>query len=117
MQPGHFYSQRPFSLQPELGVQLLLPCCFQTMTTEHHFRSEKICNLCHFPHDTTGTIVNIIADLELQGRLMGMGLFVGTRFQLLRNGNRYSNVPFILAVGETRIAIDYQIAEMILVER
>jgi Fe2+ transport system protein FeoA len=47
---------------------------------------------------------------------MGMGLFVGTRFQLLRSGVTVPTIPFLLAIGETRIALDHDIAETILVE-
>jgi len=63
-----------------------------------------------------GTVVNVLAEPDLQGRLMGMGLFVGTRFRLLRGNGTTRNVPQLLAIGETRIAIDHHIAEMILVE-
>jgi len=86
------------------------------MTLEHSFRSEKIVSLSRFPHGAYGTVVDVIADVELQGRLMGMGLFTGTRFQLLRSGTAVSKIPFLLAVGETRIALDGNIAELILVE-
>jgi len=86
------------------------------MNIEHSFRSEKVTTLCCFPGGLHGTVVDVVADVELQGRLMGMGLFVGTRFQLLRSGMDAANVPFLLAVGETRIALDRKIAEMILVE-
>jgi Fe2+ transport system protein FeoA len=91
------------------------------MTLERGFRSEKISTLSRFPDGLHGTVVDVIADVELQGRLMGMGLFVGTRFQLLRSGQRASgttasSLPFLLAIGETRMAIDREIAEMILVE-
>ena len=86
------------------------------MNVERGFRSDKIDSLSRFPNGLTGTIVDVIADAELQGRLMGMGLFAGTRFQLLRNGTTHSNIPFLLAIGETRIAVDRKIAEMILVE-
>ena len=79
-------------------------------------RSEKNNSLSRFPDGLHGTVVDVVADAELQGRLMGMGLFVGTRFQLLRNGSAASRVPLLLAIGETRIAIDYEIAETILVE-
>jgi len=79
-------------------------------------RSEKIMNLSKFPHDVVGTIVDIVADVELHGRLMGMGLFTGTRFRLLRGCTPGSSIPLVLAVGETRIALDKNIAEMILVE-
>ena len=86
------------------------------MNLERGFRSDKIDSLCRFPDGLHGTVVDITADAELLGRLMGMGLFVGTRFQLLRAGKTDFNVPFLLAIGETRIAVDHKIAEKILVE-
>ena len=86
------------------------------MSIEHGFRSAKIFPLSFFPDGLHGTIVGVVADVDLQGRLMGMGIFAGTRFQLLRRGSIASNIPFLLAVDETRIAIDHKIAEMILVE-
>jgi len=72
--------------------------------------------LSRFPNGLHGTVVDVMADAELQGRLMGMGLFVGTRFQLLRSGATTPQIPFLIAVGETRIAFDHEIAETILVE-
>jgi len=86
------------------------------MTLERSFRSDKISSLSRFPDGLHGTIVEVIADAELQGRLMGMGLFVGTRFQLLRKSTIASHIPLLLAIGETRMAVDHKIAEMILVE-
>jgi len=86
------------------------------MNLERSFRSKKIGSLSRFPNGLHGTVVDITADAELHGRLMGMGLFVGTRFQLLRSGSATQKIPFLLAVGETRIAFDHVIAEMILVE-
>ena len=86
------------------------------MSTERRFRSEKIDSLSRFPSGLRGTVVDVIADVELQGRLMGLGLLAGTRFQLLRSGTTDTNIPFLLAIGETRIALDHNIAETILVE-
>ena len=86
------------------------------MNLERGFRSEKISSLSRFPDGSHGTVVEITADAELHGRLMGMGLFVGTRFQLLRKGQAAHKIPCLLAVAETRIAVDHEIAEMILVE-
>ena len=83
---------------------------------EKSFRSEQVCSLDRFCDGRHGTIVDLTTDTELQGRLMGMGLFIGTRFQLLRSGTMTSRIPFQLAIGETRIAIDYEIADKILVE-
>ena len=78
-------------------------------------RSDRIVFLHRFPGGSHGTVIDVLADAELQGRLMGMGLFVGTQFQLLRSGTIDSNIPFLLAIGETRIALDHHIAAMILV--
>lgn len=86
------------------------------MDIERSFRSGNVGSLSRFPGGQHGTIVDVTADAELQGRLMGMGIFVGIRFQLLRSGTTVSNIPFLLAIGETRIAVDKNIAEMILVE-
>ena len=85
------------------------------MSIEHNDHSEGIISLSRFPGGLHGIVADITADVELQGRLMGLGLLVGTRFQLLRSGTD-QNVPFLLAVGETRIAFGNEIAEMILVE-
>ena len=87
-----------------------------TQNVERGFRSEQIGFLSQFPNGLHGTVVDVIADAELQGCLMGMGLFVGTRFQLLRSGGETQNIPFVLAIGETRIALGREIANMILVE-
>ncbi|MDR3234642.1 MAG: ferrous iron transport protein A [Planctomycetaceae bacterium] len=86
-----------------------------TSSREYGFRSDKVFFLHTFSCGSYGTIVEITAEPELQGRLMGMGLFVGTRFQLLQGG-RQSRLPLILAVGDTRIAIGPEIAKTLLVE-
>ena len=86
------------------------------MDIERSFCSKHICTLSRFSDGWHGTVVDVVADVELRGKLMGMGLFVGTRFKLLRGGASTSNIPFLLAIGETRIAFDHKIAEMILVE-
>ncbi|MDR0329002.1 MAG: ferrous iron transport protein A [Planctomycetaceae bacterium] len=90
------------------------------MNIERSFGSEKIASLSRFPEGLHGTIVDVVAEPELHGRLMGMGLFVGTRFQLLRGGGdrgtTVGSLPFLLAIGETRVAMGREIAETILVE-
>ena len=83
---------------------------------EQGFPPKSANSLSRFPDGLHGTVVDVTADAELQGRLMGMGLFIGTRFQLLRSGATTPKIPFLLAIGETRIAVDHDIAEMILVE-
>ena len=82
---------------------------------EQGFRSKKVDYLNRFPKGSFGTIVDMNTETELQGRLMGMGLFVGTTFQLLQGGGS-SGKPLLLAVGETRIALSPEIAGTILVE-
>ena len=87
-----------------------------SLNPERGFRPKSADSLSRFPNGLHGTVVDVTADAELHGRLMGMGLFIGTRFQLLRSGGTTPKIPFLLAIGETRIAIDHDIAEMILVE-
>ena len=83
---------------------------------EKDSRSENAGSLSRLPNGLHGRVVDVTADAELQGRLMGMGLFIGTRFQLLRSGATTPKIPFLLAIGETRIAVDHAIAETILVK-
>ena len=80
------------------------------------FRSEKVGFLTDFPTGGVGTIVDIDTETELQGRLMGMGLFVGAQFRLLQGGNR-SRQPLLLAIGDTRIALGCELGRCILVEQ
>jgi Fe2+ transport system protein FeoA len=87
-----------------------------TSNTEKGFRSNKVVFLNKFPCGSYGTIVEIMAEPELHGRLMGMGLFTGTRFRLLQGG-RESKLPLLLAVGDTRIAFGPEIAKTVLVEK
>ena len=79
------------------------------------FRSGKVIDLLNFPNGGVGTIVDIDTENELQGRLMGMGLFVGAKFRLLQGGNA-SHQPLLLAVGDTRIALGAELGRCILVE-
>ncbi|MDR2346450.1 MAG: ferrous iron transport protein A [Planctomycetaceae bacterium] len=89
----------------------------KNMTThETAFRSEKVNYLSTCLQGESGTIVDMTADAELQGRLMGMGMFIGTRFKLLQGGLA-SRKPILIAIGETRIAIGPEIAQTILVEK
>lgn len=83
---------------------------------ESGFRSEKVDYLSRFHEGEYGTIVDMNSDGELQGRLMGLGLFVGTRFQLLR-GSDSMKKPLIMAIGESRIVLGPEIAATILVEQ
>ncbi|MDR1271140.1 MAG: ferrous iron transport protein A [Planctomycetaceae bacterium] len=92
-----------------------------TSSPETAFRSEKVNYLSHFSQGESGTIVDLTVEPELQGRLMGMGLFVGTRFRVLQGGTTTttsaSTRPILLAIGDTRIALGQSIASKILVEK
>ena len=79
------------------------------------FRPKKVEYLANCPPGGVGTVVDINMETELQGRLMGMGLFVGVRFRLLQGGNG-SRKPLLLAVGDTRIALGCELGRCILVE-
>ena len=94
----------------------MLPNITVSPNVERDFRSNNTGSLSRFPNGLHGTVVDVTTDAELQGRLMGMGLFIGTRFQLLRSGATIPKIPFLLAIGETRIAVDHEIAETIFVE-
>ncbi|MDR0870808.1 MAG: ferrous iron transport protein A [Planctomycetaceae bacterium] len=78
------------------------------------FRSDKVRRLSTFQQGQSGVVVDMVLEPELQGRLMGMGLFAGTKFQLLQGGR--SLRPLLLAVGETRISLGKEIAKRILAE-
>ncbi len=86
-----------------------------TGVLEKIFCSDKVDYLSCFPTGAAGIVVDMNSESDLQGRLMGMGLFVGTRFRLLQGGAG-SGQPLLLAVGETRIALGSEIAGTILVE-
>ena len=64
-------------------------------------------NLAHH-----ATVVELNATNELKGRLMGMGLTIGAKVEILHG----SHGSFVIGVGEGRIAIGRDIAKMILVE-
>jgi Fe2+ transport system protein FeoA len=80
------------------------------------FRSEKVDYLLNFPTGSTGTVVDIKTENDLQGRLMGLGLFVGAKFRLIQGGNA-SRKPMLLAVDDTRIALGSELGRCILVEK
>jgi|GEM_PF-2372799 len=62
-----------------------------------------------------GTVVALTTDNHLQGRLMGMGLSVGARFRILHVSGSRRRI-FRLAVHETRLALDGDVAQFIMVE-
>ncbi len=92
-----------------------MPKNLVTSDLERGFRSAKTTFLSQLPVGSQGTVIDLATSPDLQGRLMGMGLFVGTRFQLLQGGEQ-SKWPLILAIGETRIALGPGVANMIVVE-
>jgi len=61
------------------------------------------------------TVVELNASNELQSRLMGMGLTIGAKVEIL-HGGRGRFKPLVVGVGESRIAIGHDIAKMVLVE-
>ena len=76
-------------------------------------KSAKICKLDSLSTLQLATVVGLDTSNDLQGRLMGMGLTIGARVEVLQNG-RFK--PLLIGVGESRIAMGRDIAAMILVE-
>ena len=60
------------------------------------------------------TVIGIPTDPDLQGRLLGLGLFPGREIELQQGsaGQR----PLRIAIGNTRIAMSPEIADQIIVE-
>ena len=78
-------------------------------------KSRHICILDTLNTSDCATVVGLNTSNELQGRLMGMGLTVGVKVEVLQGGNgRFK--PLLIGVGESRIAIGRDIAKMVLVE-
>ncbi|MDO4586191.1 MAG: FeoA family protein [Planctomycetia bacterium] len=61
------------------------------------------------------TIVSIHTGIEMIGQLMGMGLFIGTRIEILQTGR--SHKPVLLSVEDSRIVLGQELANLIQVER
>ena len=59
-------------------------------------------------------VVAINTDQELLGRLMGMGLFIGTKVEILQGGKGKSG-PLRIGIGQTRIVLGRDIAAAIMV--
>ena len=78
-------------------------------------KSSRICTLNALPTSESATIVGLNTSNDLQGRLIGMGLNVGARVEILQGG-RSRFKPLLLGVGESRIAVGHDIAKMLLVE-
>lgn len=79
------------------------------------YSTKEFRQISHIPAGKEATIVSIDTEWDLQGRLMGMGLFVGTKVGILRGGEAMSG-PLLLGVGNTRIALGRDVAEKILVD-
>jgi|GEM_PF-1791633 len=78
-------------------------------------KSSRLCMLESLNMSDCATIVGLNATNELQNRLMGMGLTIGAKIEILHGGHgRFK--PFIIGVGESRIAIGHDIAKLVLVE-
>ena len=78
-------------------------------------KSLRICMLDALNTSDRALVVGLNTSNELQGRLMGMGLTVGAKVEILQGGHgRYK--PLLIGVGESRIAIGRDIAKMVLVE-
>lgn len=78
-------------------------------------KSSRIGGLDTLYTSERATVVGLNAPVELQGRLMGMGMTVGAKLEIMQGG-RSTFKPLLVAVGETRIALGRDIAKMVLVE-
>jgi len=65
-------------------------------------------------HRQRALIVSLTGERQLQGRLVDMGLHVGSEVEILRPSNGTSG-PALVASGETRLALGYGMASQILV--
>ncbi|MCL2624912.1 MAG: ferrous iron transport protein A, partial [Planctomycetaceae bacterium] len=79
-------------------------------------KSRHICMLDALNTSDRATVVGLNTSNELQGRLMGMGLTVGAKVEVLQGGGHGRSKPLLIGVGEGRIAIGRDIAQMVLVE-
>lgn len=86
-----------------------------TTATLDPSKSVHIMDLNNVTSGKTVTVVAIKAEQELLGRLMGLGIFVGTKLVLFRGGKTQAG-PLLLGVENTRIALGREIAKSILVE-
>lgn len=74
---------------------------------------KKIRRLSDLPENARAIVVALKADQEIQGRLMGLGVFIGVELELLQADKK---CPFRIGLGNTRIALSPEIADLILVE-
>ena len=76
-------------------------------------KSPRICKLGTLGVSEPATVIGLNTSTDLHGRLMGMGLTIGARIEVLQKG-RFK--PLLIGVGESRIAMGRDIADMVLVE-
>ena len=72
--------------------------------------------LPEIPPGEKAVVVAINTGQELLGRLMGMGVFVGTKVEVFRGGPDQFG-PLLIGVGQTRIALGRDVAAFIEVGR
>ena len=96
-------------------IHTAIPHSSQTELLENRQAGLSVMTLSTLPVHRPATIVAVTASNELQGRLMGMGLTVGSIVEVFQSHYR-GKKPLLISVGETRIAIGADIAKMILVE-
>lgn len=65
---------------------------------------------------TSATVLSVRTGTDIVGQLMGMGLFAGSKVSILQKGLT-DQKPILVAVGDTRIAISHQYANLIFVEK
>lgn len=63
----------------------------------------------------TATVIGLNGGHEFQNRITSMGVIPGCDITVLKNGGT-SNGPILAAVGDTRIVIDRQMIQKIVVE-
>ncbi|WP_232054704.1 FeoA domain-containing protein [Thermococcus sp. 2319x1] len=61
-----------------------------------------------------GVVVDIQGGHRVRQRLLGMGIAPGTKIFVVKSGNPG---PYIIAIGNTRIALGQGVAEKIIVRR
>jgi ferrous iron transport protein A len=78
-------------------------------------KSTRISVLDSLQTSERATVIGLNTSNDLQGRLMGMGLTAGAKVEILQGGRSIFK-PLLIAVGDTRIAIGHDLAQMVLVE-
>ena len=75
----------------------------------NHLESQ-IVSLATVPPGRTVRVVSLTGGMTSEGRLRDMGLSLGTEVQVLVAGNRS---PLLVAAGETRLAIEPDLARRV----